>query len=157
MFVDRCKLIRDHLLLPALTTDVIVGFPGETEADFLATCRVAREVEFSKIHIFPFSARIGTPAASMPEQLSKGVKAERARRLAELEQELRGEYFQRLVGKSLRVLVESDAQKSPGLVLGTSCRYAPVALAGNQQLHGQLVDCIPHTFDGLQLRADQFA
>ena len=74
---------------PALTTDIIVGFPGETEDDFLATCRVAEEVGFSKIHIFPFSARRGTPAAEMADQVDPAVKADRARRLAELERTLR--------------------------------------------------------------------
>ena len=67
---------------PALTTDIIVGFPGETEDDFLATCQVAEEVGFSKIHIFPFSARRGTPAAEMADQVHPAVKADRAARLA---------------------------------------------------------------------------
>ncbi len=146
-------MAREHLTLPALTTDVIIGFPGETEDDFLATCRVVREVEFSKIHIFPFSARQGTPAAGMTGQLPKSLKTDRTRRLAELERELRGRYFQRLVGRTLRVLVESDAEQIPGHLLGTSCRYAPVALAGSPEQHGQLVDCVPHAYDGSQLRA----
>ncbi len=97
-FLDRCLLVRDTLELPALTTDIIVGFPGETEAEFADTCRMARTVGFSKIHIFPFSARPGTAAATMPGQIDPAVKAERCRRLAELEGELRDEYFARLVG-----------------------------------------------------------
>ncbi len=68
-FVDRCRLVRETLDRPAITTDIIVGFPGETDADFADTCRVAREVGFSKIHIFPFSPRRGTPAAEMPDQV----------------------------------------------------------------------------------------
>src|SRR5256714_11594788 len=77
MFIDRCRLVRERLDNPAITTDIIVGFPGETEADFEATCRVSRECGFSKIHIFPFSARKGTPAAEMSDVVAPDVKTER--------------------------------------------------------------------------------
>jgi threonylcarbamoyladenosine tRNA methylthiotransferase MtaB len=127
-FLDRCLLIRETLDLPALTTDIIVGFPGETEAEFADTCRMAQNVGFSKIHIFPFSARPGTAAATMPEQVAPQVKAERYRRLAELESELRDQYFTRLVGRQLRVMVESPLADRPGWMVGTACRYAPVEL-----------------------------
>jgi threonylcarbamoyladenosine tRNA methylthiotransferase MtaB len=140
-FIDRCHLVRDTLAQPAFTTDIIVGFPGETDADFAATCQVAREVGFSKIHIFPFSARRGTPAAEMPDQVPPEVKAERARHLADVERELRDRYFRELIGRRLRVLVEGPAE-TPGRLVGTSCRYAPVELAGNESLAGQFVDVL---------------
>ncbi len=157
MFQERCELIRRRLTLPALTTDVIVGFPGETEEDFQATCRVAREVGFSKIHVFPFSPRRGTSAMGLPDHIPKSIKAERGRRLAELEQELRGDYFRRLLGREIRLLVESESQQIAGHLVGTSCRYAPVAIAGSQRLCGQLVDCVAHAYDGLQLRGTRLA
>ncbi len=135
-FVDRCQLVREALDRPALTTDVIVGFPGETEDDFQATCRVCEVVGFSKIHIFPFSPRRGTPAAEMAEQVSPAVKAERGRRLAELESRLRERYFSSLRGQRLEVLVESPAER-PGRMLGTACRYAPVELTGDSRLAGR--------------------
>jgi threonylcarbamoyladenosine tRNA methylthiotransferase MtaB len=138
-YIDRCRLVREALDEPAFTTDIIVGFPGETEADFAATCQVASEVGFSKIHIFPFSARRGTPAAQMPDQIPPQIKAERVRRLAELEGELRDRYFSRLVGRSLRVLVEGSAA-TPGRMLGTACRYAPVELSAGPQAVGSFVD-----------------
>ncbi len=112
-YLDRCQLVRQALDRPALTTDIIVGFPGETEDDFLATCQVAEEVGFSKIHIFPFSARRGTPAAEMSDQVDPATKAERARRLAELELTLRARYFDQLVGRGVRVLVESPLAERP--------------------------------------------
>ena len=68
-FIERCRAIRRRLDVPALTTDVIVGFPGETEADFAATCRAAEEIGFSKIHVFRFSPRPGTAAAAMPNRV----------------------------------------------------------------------------------------
>jgi threonylcarbamoyladenosine tRNA methylthiotransferase MtaB len=149
-FVDRCRLVQQALDLPAITTDIIVGFPGETEEDFQATCDIAREVGFSKIHIFPFSARRGTPAADMDNQVSPELKADRSRRLAELERELRNRYYASLVGRKLRVLVESPAADPPGQMVGTSCRYAPVVFPGHLWQRKQFVDVqADSAFDGL--------
>ncbi len=141
-FLDRCRLAAETLDQPAFTTDVIVGFPGETEADFAATCELSREVGFSKIHIFPFSARPGTPAAEMPHQVAPEIKADRGRRLGELEVELRDRYFCQLAGRRLRVLVESPVANRPGRMVGTSCRYAPVEVAGDLSLRRKFVDVI---------------
>lgn len=158
-FLDRCRLIRQRLDHPALTTDVIVGFPGETETDFEATCRVVREVGFSKIHAFPFSARRGTPAATMSGMVAPAVRAARLTRLAQLEAELRGEYFQSLVGSRLRVLVESilpPAAASSAVmsqVAGWSCRYAPVRLPGTASDDGRLIDVRAQRLDGDELIA----
>jgi threonylcarbamoyladenosine tRNA methylthiotransferase MtaB len=125
-FVDRCRWISQRLDRPALTTDVIVGFPGETEDDFAATCRVVEELGFSKIHVFPFSPRQGTPAADMPDQVPPEVKHHRVRQMMQLEAHCRRRYFRSLVGRTLDVLVEAPLDNRPGWVQGTSCRYAPV-------------------------------
>jgi len=146
-FVDRCHLIRQRLDNPALTTDIIVGFPGETEEDFADTCRVSREVGFSKIHIFPFSPRRTTPAAEMSEQVPGDVKADRVHRLAEIEAELRQRYFQSLVGRELHVLLEGKAETGqpqaptaqPSTVFtGTTCRYAPLEVSVTGQAAQEL-------------------
>jgi threonylcarbamoyladenosine tRNA methylthiotransferase MtaB len=137
-FVERCRMVSEALEQPALTTDIIVGFPGETEEDFKATCSVSEEVGFSKIHIFPFSPRRTTPAATMSGQVASDVKAERSRRLAALEERLRERYFTGLRGRKLEVLVESEAARL-GFVVGTACRYAPVELPGTAELVGQFV------------------
>jgi threonylcarbamoyladenosine tRNA methylthiotransferase MtaB len=143
LFEGRCRLVREALDNPAITTDVIVGFPGETDADFQATCRVARECGFSKIHIFPFSPRKGTPAADMADQIPPQVKAERHERLAALERELRAEYFRSLIGRQLTVLVEGQSETTPGGWSGTSCRYAPVELPSDSNIRpGALVDVL---------------
>jgi threonylcarbamoyladenosine tRNA methylthiotransferase MtaB len=148
-FVDRCRLVQQSLDQPAITTDIIVGFPGETEDDFGATCDVAREVGFSKIHIFPFSTRRGTPAAKMDGQIAPDVKADRMRRLAELERELQCRFFGSLVGRQLRVLIESPLAERPGFMVGTSCRYAPVVVPGLISQRKQLVKVMAEsTFDG---------
>ncbi|TWT74467.1 Threonylcarbamoyladenosine tRNA methylthiotransferase MtaB [Posidoniimonas polymericola] len=128
-FVDRCGMLRERLAQPAITTDVIVGFPGETDAEFAETIDVCRQAGFSKIHVFPFSARRGTPAATMPGQLPGDVKKARVHELTRVEHQLRDAYFASLRGRELRVLVESGLEAAGGQI-GTSCRYAPVVLSG---------------------------
>lgn len=135
-FIDRCKLVAEQLDLPAFTTDVIVGFPGETDEEFQETLEVCRQVGFSKIHMFPFSARKGTPAETLPGQLSRAVKAERGRVLAGLESELRDRYLDQLVGRRLRVLIE---QSKDGFSRGTACRYVSVRIDHERPV-GELVD-----------------
>jgi threonylcarbamoyladenosine tRNA methylthiotransferase MtaB len=130
-FLDRCRRLRQVLDSPAFTTDVIIGFPGETDADFEGTCRVAREVGFSKIHIFSFSPRRGTPAADFPDLVPPQKIAERRERLLELESQLSAAYCRSLIGRRLDVLVEGAHPSRPGHVLGTSCRYAPVFFKGH--------------------------
>jgi threonylcarbamoyladenosine tRNA methylthiotransferase MtaB len=134
LFIDRCRLVRETLDHPAITTDIIVGFPGETDGDFAATLAVSRECGFSRIHHFSFSPRKGTPAAGMPDRVDPEVKAERIEKLIELEAELRDDYYRTLIGRELSVLVE--AQLPSGAFAGTSCRYAPVELTPSQSPGG---------------------
>jgi threonylcarbamoyladenosine tRNA methylthiotransferase MtaB len=138
LFLDRCRLVRESLDNPAITTDVIVGFPGETEADFQATLDTCRAAGFSKIHSFPFSPRKGTPAAEMPDRIPGDVQAERSHRLAELEAELRREYFRSLIGRTERVLIEGRSETTPNRMVGTSGRYAPVEMAADLSESGDL-------------------
>src|SRR3954469_2957023 len=100
-FIDRCMLAKERLKRPAITTDIIIGFPGETDAEFSETIAASREVGFSKIHIFPFSPRRGTPAAEMANQVPKHVQQERSSELAIVEGELRGKYYRSLLGRPL--------------------------------------------------------
>lgn len=150
-FLDRCELVRRRLDQPALTTDVIVGFPGETDAEFAETVETCREAGFSKIHIFPFSARRGTPAAELPEQLPKSLKRQRLAELASVETELRDGYFASLRGRSLRVLVESPLEDGSDTLIGTSCRYAPVLLAADEATVGDFADVVAGEIAGGRL------
>jgi threonylcarbamoyladenosine tRNA methylthiotransferase MtaB len=139
-FLDACHHVRSRLDEPCLTTDVIVGFHGETNDDFEETCEVAREAGFAKIHVFPFSARAGTPAAEMKDQVLPEVKQQRGKQLVAVEQQLRTAYLQRMVGRRLRVLVESESDQTVQHVVGTACRYVPVEFPGDRSLIGELVD-----------------
>jgi threonylcarbamoyladenosine tRNA methylthiotransferase MtaB len=142
LFLDRCRLVRQSLDNPAITTDVIVGFPGESEADSQATLDTCRAAGFSKIHSFPFSPRKGTPAAEMRDNVPGDVKAERSHRLGQLEAELRQKYFQSLVGRTERVLIEGRSEQSPDRVLGTSGRYATVELPASAGEAGDLTQAV---------------
>lgn len=149
-FVDRCRLAQQVLEEPALTTDIIVGFPGETEADFQATCELAEAVGFSKIHVFSYSRRRGTPAAEMPNQVPEPIKQDRRRRLLDLEQTLRARYSERLRGRPLEVLVEGVLPDKPGRVLGTACRYLPVELPGDAAAVGRFVTFVLPPSGGME-------
>jgi threonylcarbamoyladenosine tRNA methylthiotransferase MtaB len=139
-FLEKLDGIRRQMTEPAFSTDVIVGFPGEGEADFEQTLSACRSAGFMKIHIFPYSPRRGTPAAGMPGQVSADEKKDRCRRLAELERQLACRYHQSLAGKALSVLVEARPASRAGYVLGTACRYVPVELPGAECDVGELID-----------------
>ncbi|MEX1039331.1 MAG: tRNA (N(6)-L-threonylcarbamoyladenosine(37)-C(2))-methylthiotransferase MtaB [Pirellulaceae bacterium] len=151
-FIDRCGLLKERLHKPAISTDIIVGFPGETDAEFEETCDVSRQVGFSKIHIFPFSPRRGTPAAEMTDQIPGDVKADRRVHLAEVEAETRAQYYRSLVGETLNVLVESVEPDSSGMLQGTSCRYAPIRFTGEANQNGRIVPLRVESTDGQLLQ-----
>lgn len=103
-----------HALFPdaALTTDVIVGFPGETDAEFQETLDFVREIGFAKVHVFPYSQREGTKAASFPDQVPQNVKTARAAKLTALANEIRRAHLSGMVGKCLSVLVEGEKEQN---------------------------------------------
>jgi len=151
--VERCERARRALDDPALTTDVIVGFPGETEAEFQATCRVVEELGFSKLHVFKFSAREGTPAAAMADQVSFPVKQRRAAELAKIGRRLRARYCRSLLVRRLQVLVESPLEDGRGMLLGTCERYVPVELPDRPGRLHELVEVVATEALGERLRA----
>ncbi len=138
-FIERCRQAAESLDRPALTTDIIVGFPGETDAEFEATCRVAEQIGFSKIHVFRFSPRKGTPAAEMPDQVPATVSQQRAAELASRGNVVRRRYFEGLLGRRMQVLLESPLRKCPGILVGTSERYVPVEVPEECGAMGRLV------------------
>ena len=105
-FISRVKEIKEQVPDVALTSDVIVGFPGESEEDFMDTYNLLKELGFYQLHVFPYSIRKGTRAADLPNQIPPSVKAERVKRLMDLSLELEKEYEKRFFGKTLEVLFE---------------------------------------------------
>jgi threonylcarbamoyladenosine tRNA methylthiotransferase MtaB len=149
--IECCREIRSALGGPALTTDVIVGFPGETEADFAATCRAVEEAGFAKLHVFRFSPREGTPAARMPGQVMNRTAQRRARQLIELGKLLREKYLGSLLGRRLQVLVETPVPGRPGWIMGNSEYHVPVALPGSRELIGRFVSVTAQRVEGGRL------
>ncbi|MCR4621329.1 MAG: tRNA (N(6)-L-threonylcarbamoyladenosine(37)-C(2))-methylthiotransferase MtaB [Clostridiales bacterium] len=106
-YLDACVLLREAFPLCAVTTDVITGFPGETEEEFEQTCEFVKEARLSRLHVFPYSRRTGTRADSLPGQLDEAVKRDRARRLIEVGNKLEEAYVKSLEGSVSEVLFET--------------------------------------------------
>ncbi len=141
--IDRCEVVKEALDLPAFSTDLIVGFPGETEADFEDSLDICRQIGFSKIHMFPFSPRRTTPAAEMENQIPGNIKSERGKVVKQLEAELREKYYSSLVGQRLQVLVEKVSEGfDRNAALGTSCRYGQVEIDADGVNDNDLVDAV---------------
>lgn len=105
--IEKIRKIRPNI---SITTDVIVGFPGETEKDFSECMDFIKEINFSKIHVFPYSKRDGTIAAKMKEQVDSKIKKERVRQLLNLSNELEKEYYNKFIEKELDVLIEKNEE-----------------------------------------------
>jgi tRNA-2-methylthio-N6-dimethylallyladenosine synthase len=137
-YMDRVALIREHVPDCAITTDVIVGFPGETEDDFRETLAVVDEVGYDSAFTFVFSPRRGTEAAGLPDQLPHAVKRERMERLVELVQRRATERSQRFVGRTMEVLVEGPSRTDPSKLRGRIRHNKTVNFSGVAQ-PGELV------------------
>ena len=134
-FFESVCLLREHFQSPAITTDMIVGFPGETEAEFVQSLDFIRRCAFAAMHIFPYSKRPGTPAAAMPDQVLNAVKEERARRAAEIAAGMEQAYLSQFAGQREEVLFEEERE---GLWRGYTTRYCEVRVRSGEDLHNQL-------------------
>ena len=143
-YLAAVEEIRRRFPLAAITTDLMVGFPGETEGDFLESVMFAKRVGFAKIHVFPYSRRPGTVAAEMPGQLSSEEKKRRARELIAVGEELRSAFLRGMVGATQEVLFEEGG---PDGQVGYTANYTPVAVAEMEPLQGRI---LPVTVTGVQ-------
>jgi tRNA-2-methylthio-N6-dimethylallyladenosine synthase len=138
-YLDRVALIREHVPDCAITTDIIVGFPGETEADFEETLEVVDEVGYDGAFTFIFSPRRGTEAADLDDQLPHAVKRERLQRLVELVQRRARERGERFVGRTMEVLVEGPSRTDPSRLRGRTRHNKAVNFDGTA-VPGELVE-----------------
>ena len=139
-YAEKCRILRKYFDDPALTTDVIVGFPGETEEEFRASYDFVDSIDFYETHIFKYSRRSGTKAAVMPDQVSEQVKAERSAVMIGLGERKRAAYEKRYVGREVEVLVEEDAVMDGRCVqVGHTKEYIKVALESNEDLKNRIV------------------
>ena len=134
-YYESVKFLHEAYDRPAVTTDLIVGFPGETEEEFQQTLDFIQKCAFSAMHIFPYSKRPGTPAAKLPGQVLNAVKEERAHRAAQIARTMQDTYLDSWVGETVPVLFEEERE---GLWRGHTTRYCEVEVQSVQPLHNQL-------------------
>jgi len=139
-FAEKIARIREAMPNVAITTDVIVGFPGETDEHFRQSYEFMKQVGFSEMHVFPYSKRTGTPAARMEDQVDEEVKHARVHELIDLSEQMQLEYAQKFVGEVVDVIPERNTKgdQGAGMVMGYSDNYLQVIFEGDESLIGQL-------------------
>ena len=135
--VEKLRRVRPEI---GLTTDLIVGFPGETEEDFEQTLALAREVEFDNAYIFKYSQRRDTPAAAMADQVPQTVREERNQRLLGLVNETAARKYESFIGRQVQILVEGPSKKNPARYTGRTRCNRIVLFDGSERHRGQLMD-----------------
>lgn len=141
-FAERLTKLKKALPGLAVTSDVIVGFPGETEEEFLETYNFVKDHQFSELHVFPYSKRTGTPAARMEDQVDENVKNERVHRLIALSDQLAKEYASAYEGDVLEIIPEESFKEQEGkhnLYVGYTDNYMKVVFEGTEDMIGRLV------------------
>ena len=150
-FYERCEQIKAAIDRVALTTDVIVGFPGETERQFVETCDMVEQIGFSKVHVFPFSPREGTDAAMMPDQIPPTEKERRVAHLLQLAERLRTNFAVAQIGQTVQVLFET---RQNATLIGTSNCYLRTRVTESAVTDcGLLADVVVTASDGEELLA----
>lgn len=139
-YFEKCELLRKYFDNPAITTDVIVGFPGETEEEFNETKQFLAKVAFAQMHVFKYSKRNGTRAYSMPYQVKEEIKAERSNILIDLNAKMMEDYHSSFIGKSERILVEEIIEiDGKQYQIGHNERYVKLAINAENSLINQIV------------------
>ncbi len=139
-YKEKCDLLREYFENPAITTDVIVGFPGETQEEFEITAKFLEDINFAQMHVFKYSVRKGTVAEKMPNQVGGNIKKERSNILIKLEEEMRQNYLSSFIGKDEKVLIEEEVEIDGNLYqVGHNERYVKIAIKADEDLTNQIV------------------
>ena len=139
-YKEIVKLIREFMPNAGITTDIIVGFPGETEEEFKETYEFVKEIGFSRIHVFKYSPREGTPAAESKEQINGNIKRDRSEELIKLGDKLMNEFHSKFIGSALSVLFEEEANNEDEFIEGYTTNYIRVRTNKKSDLIGQIMD-----------------
>ncbi len=157
-FEKGVQLLRKTYPNVALTTDIIVGFPGETEEEFNATYEFLERIKFYKMHVFKYSQRKGTRAAVMPNQIDGNIKEERSRKLIELSDENEMEYNKEYIGKEVEVLFEEPhMENGKRFMKGHTTNYLVVKMETEEELENRLEKVRVVGLDGLELVGENYA
>lgn len=136
-FLERVEFIKRVIPGVSITTDVIVGFPGETKKDFYDTFNFIKRVGFSRLHVFPFSPRKGTKAYNMPQQIHGDIKTKRSDALIDLSTELEKDYQERFLTKTVNVLFEEQVERE--IFEGLTSNYIKVRVRSYKNLHNEIL------------------
>lgn len=140
-YYEKCQMLRKYFRNPALTTDVIVGFPGETEDEFEKSKAFIDKVDFYETHIFKYSKRAGTKAAVMENQIPEQIKTNRSNELLALDKEKRKKYEESLIGSKVEVLMEESVEIDGKIMqVGHTKEYVKIALDSEINLQNQIID-----------------
>ena len=140
-YLQKVNMIKSYYELPAFTTDIIVGFPGESEDEFEQTMDFVKKVGFSHIHVFKYSKRAGTKAALMPQQISEDVKSQRSNKLIALAETMSSEYKSLFMGRIEKILIEEEIViDGISYQLGHNERYLRLAVCSDASLINQIVE-----------------
>lgn len=142
------ELIRQYMPNAGITTDIIVGFPGEGEVEFNETLEFVKKIEFSRIHIFKYSPRSGTPASKYSEQVHGSIKNERSKKLISLGEELMKKFNQQFLGSTLKVLFEEESKDNPEYIEGYTTNYVRVRALGDEIRKGKIIPVEMISLDG---------
>ena len=138
-YYEKCQLIRKYIDNPAFTTDVIVGFPGETEEDYISSREFVKKVKFAELHVFKYSKRDGTVAAKMPNQIDEKIKTLRSEDLIKTGEELTKEFRQAKIGQDTTVLFEEQILlDNKEYWVGHTVDYIKIAVPEKENLEGQI-------------------
>lgn len=138
-YLDKVRLIRKFYPRAGITTDIIVGFPGETEGEFMETLKFAEDVKFSRVHVFKYSRRKGTPAAERPDQVHEEIKTKRSKTLIDLTEKLRYNYESSFVDEEIEVLFEKCIDD---VCTGHSKSYMEVKVVSVKNLKNEISDVV---------------
>lgn len=138
--MKKVHLIRKYMPNAGITTDIIVGFPGETDEEFNETLEFVKDVGFSKIHVFKYSPREGTPAAGYENQIPGHIKSHRSKNLIKLGEELSQKFNSKFLGKTLKVLYEMETDDEASYLEGYTSNYIRVKSKGNTGIAGQIIE-----------------
>lgn len=140
VYLEKCLLLRKYFTNPAITTDIIVGFPGETAEEFEQTKEYLRNIQFAQMHIFKFSPRKGTRAANMTDPVKEEIKAERSNELLHLAEEMSDTYKRSFIGKTEKLLVEEETLiEGETYQIGHNERYLKLAVKSEKSLTNQIL------------------
>ena len=140
-YYEKCVLLRKYFRDPALTTDVIVGFPGETEEEFETSRAFVDRVDFYETHIFKYSRREGTKAAAMPDQVPEPLKTERSALMLELSRRKQADYEKKLLGATKEVLIEEEVLRDGKIwQVGHTREYVKVGIQTEENLVNRLIE-----------------